>query len=210
MEIVLTLQEIQTHHANLLPELLTKLRSTNNRDSNTPVEQCQFYYSYGMSIKAQTLDDLFREISKQPRDEQPIVPRPKLNQLLRTVIGLSLCICAGRTRRYVTFAQMPALFIEKFTAHYAEELENQEREEQRIANLTEEERNREIQENLNSLMEDGDFIGLNITPDGASLIKPKAPEYNINDILDKIGRLGMNGLTEGEKKFLEQSSNQLP
>ena len=53
---------------------------------------------------------------------------------------------------------------------------------------------------------EGGFVGFNVGPNGVSQIKPQKIEYNLDDILDKIGRVGMDGLTAGEKEFLKNES----
>jgi hypothetical protein len=200
MEINLTQDEVRQFHPEMMQQLIAKLRGTNNRDTQTPLNQCQFYYSYGQSVHAQNLDELFRSDAAAPN----LTQNPKINQLLRTVIGLSLAICAGRTRRYVIFNHIPAQFIEKFSAKYAADILKFEEEERRWAQLTEEQRLKEVKDEVESAVDSKEsLLGLNI---GADLIKQaqsRPVELSINDVLDKLGRVGFDKLTDAEKKFLE-------
>jgi len=204
MEINLTHEEVNQLYPDLMRQLIAKLRATDNRDTQTPIERCQFYYSYGQSAQAMNLDALFQNAAN---DQAPnLTNNPKVNQLLRTVIGLSLAISAGRTRRYVMFNAVPQHFIDKFTAHYAEDIARFEKEEERLSKLSEEEIKKESKEEVDSAIKDHEkLLGLKLSDDLIKQINSKPIQLNLNDVLDKINRVGYDKLTDEEKKFLQSN-----
>lgn len=106
MELYLTLQEAKLHHKELVKILFEKLRASGTRDSEASGNACRIYYSYGMVAQVLGVGDTSDN---------------SIEKKLGSVIGLSLAISAGRTRRYVTFDEKPQLFIEKFSERYKNE-----------------------------------------------------------------------------------------
>jgi len=119
---------------------------------------------------------------------------------------VSLTISSGRTKRYIALSEKPRLFVDKFSEIYIESIKEIKKEEERLSKLTPDEKDREIQESINELSEMGGFLALNVGNNGVKQILPQEIDYDVDDILDKIGRVGVDGLTEGERKFLKQHS----
>ena len=206
MEIKLSYQEMKTNHPDLISVLVEKIRSSNSKDKNKSEKDYDFYYSYGVAIKGHSFGDMMIELREINKEKEPEKSFDKImEEKLNSVIGLSLTISAGRTKRYIALNDKPKLFVDKFSELYLKSAEEEKREDERIAKLTPEERNRETQEIINELSGMGGFIGLNVGNNGVTQIMPKEIDYNVDDILDKISRVGVVGLTDGEKKFLAEN-----
>jgi hypothetical protein len=202
----LSYSEVKSSHPELISILVGKIRSSNSKDKNKSEKDYEWSYSYGVAVKGMSFDEMISEmhIGKKKEVEPEKSFSEMINSKLNSVIGLSLTISAGRTKRYVALTDKPKLFVEKFSAVYQKGIEDMENEQARISKLTPDEREREVQEHINELSDMGGFVGMNISSDGITQITPKEIDYNVDDILDKISRVGVEGLTAGEKKFLEQ------
>jgi hypothetical protein len=211
MDIKISYQELKANHPDLIDTLVGKIRSANSKDKDRPESEFEWSYSYGMTVKGMNFGDMINKIrNKEDLFEAPKSNQEVFNEKLKSVFGLSLSISSGRTKRYIALGSdvnlYPKLFIDKFTETYMKGIDDIKKEEERLSKLTPEEKDRETQEHINELSNMGGFIGLNMGPGGIKPILPKEINYDLDDILDKIGRVGMDGLTTGEKKFLEQNS----
>jgi hypothetical protein len=207
MDIKLNLQELKENHSDLIDVLIQKIRSSNTRDKDVSDSDFEWSYSYGIKIQGGSFADMLSSIGKK---EEPKSLEENLNEKLSSVIGLSLSVTSGRTKRYIALGNdvkdYPKLFVNKFTQIYMKGVEDLNKENERLSKLTPEEKERETQEHIKELNDMGGFIALNVGPDGVQKIKSLEIEYDLDAILDKIGRVGVDGLTAGEKRFLEQSS----
>lgn len=206
MEIKITYEEVKAQHPDFMEQLVGKINTSNSKDKNKHPKDYEWSYTYGVAIKSFKLGDMLLE-TKQDEKSQNGVLAGKLN----SIIGLCLTISAGRTKRYIAIndkpEDFPKLFVDKFSDIHKKDIEAQSKEEDRLNKLTPEERDREIQENLNDLTDMGGFFGFKRGANGIEPIAIKQPiDYDLDDILDKIGRVGMDGLTTGEKRFLEENS----
>lgn len=199
MEIKLTYKEAKNNHPDLVNILVDKIHSSNSKDKYKSEQDFEWSYSYGMTIGKLNIGEVFN-LNEQDKNTNKII-----NSKLNSVMGLSLTISAGRTKRYVVLSDKPKLFIDKFSAIYLKDIAESQKEEERFSKLTPDERNRETQEQINQLSEMGGVVAIN-GDNGIQQVLPQQIDYNIDDILDKIGRVGLEGLTDGEKKFLEQNS----
>lgn len=205
MEIKLKYEEARAQHPDLVDVLVGKINASNSKDKNKPGKDYDWSYTYGVVVKGMSFGEMMSQVGrKNIEPEEQKTNNEIINNKLSSVMGLSLTISAGRTKRYVALSDQPKLFIDKFSAIYAKDIEEQQKETDRISKLTPEEKNRETQEHINELSGMGGFIGLNVGPNGVTQIMPTEIEYDTDEILDKIGRVGYEGLTAGEKKFLEQ------
>ena len=79
----------------------------------------------------------------------------------------------------------------------------------RFENLTPQEKNREEQEMVNELFGTEGVFGLQVGGQMAKQIVPQPVNYDMNEILDKISRVGLEGLTDVEKKFIDEHSKNM-
>jgi hypothetical protein len=209
MDIKINYEELRVNHPELIRTLVEKIRSANSKDKDRPESEFEWSYSYGVTVRGMSFGDMINQIRN--RNEEPENEKSNqeiINEKLGSVFGLSLSVSSGRIKRYIALddKNKPKLFIQKFSEIYMKGVEDMQKENDRISKLTPEERERETQEHINELSGMGGFVGLNIGPGGIKPILPKEIDYDLDDILDKIGRVGMDGLTAGEKKFLEDNS----
>ena len=83
-------------------------------------------------------------------------------------------------------------------------------EQKRFDNLTPQEKEREEQTMGNELFGMEGLFGLRA--DNNSEMRQNVPQpvdYDLNEILDKISKAGLDGLTEGEKKFMDEHSKKM-
>jgi len=207
MEIKITLEEVKANHPELVNLMIEKIRNAKSKDKENGIENFEWFYSYGVSVRGGSFGDMMRE-HFNPKEEKEKSTQEILAEQLESVIGLSLVVSVGRLKRYHIFPDKPRLFIQKYSELSMKGLEEKNKEQDRLSKLTPEERDRETKENINQLFEmgEGSFVGFNVGPEGIKSIKPEKIEYNLDDILDKIGRVGMDGLTAGEKEFLKNES----
>ena len=207
MDIKINFQELKENHSDLIDLLVEKIRSSNSREKDKTPSEFEWYYSYGVKIQGLSLGEMMNEIGKPKKQKSN---EEILDEKLNSVFGLSLTVAAGRTKRYISLGNdsksYPKLFVDKFTEIYMKSVDDFNKEQDRLSKLTPEEKEREIQEHINELTDMGGFVGFNLGPNGVNKINPKEIEYDMDEVLDKIGRVGMDGLTAGEKKFLEQNS----
>src|SRR3972149_3504357 len=187
MEIKLSYEEVKTNHSDLIGVLVGKMQTSKLKDKSKSEREYDFYYSYGVAVRGMNFGEM-------------------VNEKLNSVIGLSLTISSGRTKRYIALSEKPRLFVDKFSEIYIESIKEIKKEEERLSKLTPDEKDREIQESINELSEMGGFLALNVGNNGVKQILPQEIDYDVDDILDKIGRVGVDGLTDGERKFLKQHS----
>lgn len=209
MFIKLSLEEAEKQHPILVKELTEELKSSSKKG------KFEFCYSYGITIggslhlsKSEDIKEikLFEETEgidfNKPVDKQ--VMKTTVKARLETIIGLSLMISSGRTKRYKTLSNKPVLFIQKITEQVIDDLEKAKKEMLRISKLSDEEKAQEAQELLNSLCGGKGFYQIK---DGEIIeTVPQKIKYNVDDILDKISRVGIEGITKLEKKFLEEQA----
>lgn len=208
MEIKLSYEEMKTNHSDLIGVLVGKMQSSKLKDKNKSEREYDFYYSYGVASRGMDFNEMISQIhNREVKTEQEKSSSEIINEKLNSVIGLSLTISSGRTKRYIALSEKPRLFVDKFSEIYIESINEIKKEEERISKLTQDEKDREIQESINELSEMGGFLALNVGNNGVKQILPQEIDYNVDDILDKIGRVGVDGLTDGERKFLKQHSN---
>ncbi len=208
MEIKITYQELKDNHPDLVDTLVTKIRSTNSKEKDKPEKDYEWFYSYGVVVRGMSFGDMLNQLPEK-KEENGI--DESMAKKLKAVMGLSVVVAAGRTKRYVALNyddidKMPKLFIEKFSEMHKKNIEEDKKEQERFNKLTPEEQNRETQETINELNGMGGFIGLNVNAGEISRIESKEIDYDVDAILDKISRVGFDGLTAGEKKFLEENS----
>ena len=206
MDIKLTYEEVKSNHSDLIEVLVGKIRSSKEKSKNKSEKDYEWSYSYGVAVRGMSFGEMINDLQKGKKEEQEKSANETINEKLNAVIGLSLTISAGRTKRYIALNDRPKLFVSKFSDIYMKGIEDMEKEKERISKLTPEEKDREMQENINELSGMGGFIGMNVGTNGITPILPKEIDYNVDDILDKISRVGVEGLTVGEKKFLEKNS----
>lgn len=208
MEMKLSYEEMKANHPDLISVLIGKIRLSNSKDKNKKEQDYDWSYSYGVAANGISFGEIINQIQNKNIDtEEEKSSQEIINTKLKSVIGLSLTIAVGRTKRYIALSDKPKLFINKFLHAYLKSVKDLKAEEDRISKLTPEEKNRETQEHINELSNMGGFIALNVSRDGVTQVLPQEIEYNVDDVLDKISRVGVDGLTEGEKKFLKQNSN---
>ena len=208
MEIKITYQELKDNHPDLVDTLVTKIRSTNSKEKDKPEKDYEWFYSYGVVVRGMSFGDMLNQLPEK-KEENGI--DESMAKKLKAVMGLSVVVAAGRTKRYVALNyddidKMPKLFIEKLSEMHKKNIEEDKKEQERFNKLTPEEQNRETQETINELNGMGGFIGLNVNAGEISRIESKEIDYDVDAILDKISRVGFDGLTAGEKKFLEENS----
>jgi hypothetical protein len=201
MEIDLTFEEIKINHSELVDTLMEKLNSSTSTQKGKQPREYKWYYSYGVTAKGMSFDEMIHDRKLVNKNSQEL-----LNEQLKSLIGLSLVISDGRVQRYYALKTPPALFVKKFSDLSAKGLEERKKEEERISKLSPEEKEKEIQENIYELNKDDGFVGFNVKPAENKKTEPQEIDYTVDDILDKISKVGMNGLTEGEKKFLQENS----
>jgi len=208
MEIKITFEEVRANHPELVDLMIDKVKNAKSKDKEKGIENFEWFYSYGVSVRGMSFDEMVGDVFGPKKEEKQKSTQEILAEQLESVIGLSLVVSVGRLKRYHIFPDKPRLFIQKYSELSVKGLEEKNKEQDRLSKLTPEERARETQENLNELFETGEggFVGFNVGPNGVSQIKPQKIEYNLDDILDKIGRVGMDGLTAGEKEFLKNES----
>lgn len=209
MEIKISFEEVKANHPELVDVMIEKIKNAKSKDKEKGIENFEWFYSYGVSVRGGSFGDMMKDIlNRKHKEEKQKSTQEILAEQLEAVIGLSLVVSVGRLKRYHIFPDKPKLFIQKYSELSMKGLEDKAKEQDRLSKLTPEERARETQENLNELFEmgEGSFVGFNVGPNGATPIKPQKIEYNLDDILDKIGRVGMDGLTAGEKEFLKNES----
>lgn len=208
MDIKITYEEAMKHHRDLVDILIGKIQASKAKDKTVPAKDWEWYYSYGVTVKGMSfgemMNDVFNRQNKEQEEEKST--QEVINEQLKSVIGLSLTASVGRTRRYYVLPDKPKLFIEKFSEMSLKGMDDRKKEEDRLSKLTPEEKERETQEHINELTKMGGFAGFNVGPNGVKKIEPKKIEYNLDDVLDKISRVGMEGLTDGEKEFLKNES----
>ena len=205
MEIKLSYEEMKANHPDLVSVLVGKIRSSNSKDKNKADKDYEFYYSYGVAVHGMSFGDMINQIHNQNHEvKEDKSFQEIISTKLNSVIGLSLTISAGRTKRYIALSDKPRLFVDKFSKIYLKSIEDLKKEEDRISKLTPEEQDRETQEHINELSKMGGFIGLNVSEDGVKPILPQQIDYNVDDILDKISRVGVNGLTKEKENFLNK------
>jgi predicted transcriptional regulator len=171
MEIKLSYKEIKTQHPDIVDILVGKIRASNSREKDKS-EKDYGVTSKGMSFDYKEKDKSFSEI---------------INNKLNSVIGLSLTISAGKTKRYVALSDKPKLFVEKFSQIHKKDIEQSKEEQERFSKLIVDEK-----------------VDLKVKNDSVKQMLPEEIEYNTDDILDKIGKVGLQGLTDGERNFLGQ------
>lgn len=208
MEIKITYQELKANHPDLVETLVNKIRSTNSKEKDKPEKDYEWFYSYGVVVRGMSFGEMLNQLPEK-KEENGI--DESIAKKLKSVMGLSVVVAAGRTKRYVALNyddidKMPKLFIDKFSEMHKKNIEEDKKEQERFNKLTPEEQNRETQETINELNSMGGFIGLNVNAGEISRIESKEIEYDVDDILDKISRVTYDGLTAGEKKFLEENS----
>jgi len=208
MEIKISFEEVKENHPELVDLMFEKIRNAKSKDKDRDPSEYEWFYSYGVSVRgAGSLGDMLRDHFNK-EDEEEKSEQEIMAEQLKSVIGLSLVVSVGRLKRYHIFSDKPKLFIQKYYELSKKGLAEKNKEKDRLSKLSPEERDRETQENINQLFEmgDGSFMGFNVGPNGVDKIKPKKIEYDLDEILDKIGKVGMDGLTEGEKEFLKNES----
>nr|QBM02801.1 hypothetical protein [uncultured archaeon] len=207
MEIKLSYEEVKTNHSDLIGVLVGKMQTSKLKDKSKSEREYDFYYSYGVAVRGMNFGEMVNQIHNRDfKTEQEKSSSEIINEKLNSVIGLSLTISSGRTKRYIALSEKPRLFVDKFSEIYIESIKEIKKEEERLSKLTPDEKDREIQESINELSEMGGFLALNVGNNGVKQILPQEIDYDVDDILDKIGRVGVDGLTEGERKFLKQHS----
>lgn len=209
MDIKINFEELKNNHPDLIKVLVEKMRSTNSKGKDKPEQEFEFYYSFGVAVKGISFDEMIGQLKGKHTDIETEKGKSTfeiINEKLKSIIGLSLVISDGRTKRYVALSDKPKLFIEKFEEIHMKEIKDSQKEQERLSNLTQEEKDREIQEHINDLTDMGGFVGFNVGEKGITRITTEEIDYDVDDILDKIGRVGYDGLTSGEKKFLEENS----
>lgn len=175
MEIKITYEEATSFHPDLVEVLIGKIQASKVRDKNKPAKDWEWYYSYGVTVRGMSFDE------DSDKSSQNIV-----SEQLNSIIGLSLAVAIGRTRRYYVLPEKPKLFVQKFSENVLKELGDK--------NI--------INSSQNKIKE---VAGVEINPNN---IKPKEEEmdYDMDDILEKISEVGMDGLTASEKEFLKKQS----
>lgn len=207
MEIKITYEEALTNHRDVVNILIGKIQASKAKNKTSPAKDWEWYYSYGVTVKGQSFGEMIHDVLNRQNDkEEEKSTQEIINEQLKSVIGLSLAVSMGRIRRYYVLPDKPQLFIEKFSEISLKGMEERKKEEDRLSKLTPEEKEREAQEHINELTKMGGFAGFNIGPNGVKKIEPKKIEYDMDDILDKISRVGMDGLTDGEREFLKNAS----
>lgn len=209
MEIKISFEEVKSNHPELVDLMIEKIRNAKSKDKEKGIENCEWFYSYGIAVRGMSFNDMLGDIIKPGREEKKSKSTQEIvSERLKSVLGLSLVISIGRLRRYHIFPDndKPKLFVDKFFEVSQVGIDSIKEEENRLSKLTKEEKDREIQEHINELSDMGGFAGFNIGPNGIKKIEPQPIEYNMDDVLDKIGRVGMDGLTKGEKEFLKNES----
>jgi len=170
MEIKITYEEAQMHHPELVDILIGKMQASRVRDKNKPAKDWEWYYSYGMTVRKETYGE--------EKTTQSII-----NEQLSSVLGLSLAVAIGRTRRYFVFPEKPKFFVQKFSDMVLKSIG-----ENGIAGTQDE--TSEIIKTKTIKVEQKEEI-----------------EYDLDLILEKISKDGgVDNLTSGEKAFLESHS----
>src|ERR1035437_154029 len=194
MQIPLTLENVLKHHEAEAYFVYNKLRTT--KDIND--KSFQWSYDYGIVLKKDLLNFILEKFDKSKIKEM-------IKEQLNGVISLSLTVSCGRVKssRPLFRNKFPTLFIQKFTAIAIKNIQEQIKEDDRLNKLTDEEKEAESQEALNELLSMGHFMGMdedgNIVP-----FEKKNIIYDMDTILDKISKFGIEGLTTGERKFLKE------
>lgn len=208
MEIRISFEEVKANHPELVELMIEKVRNAKSKDKEKSLTEYEWAYSYGVSVRGMSFDQMLGEAFGPKKERKSKSTQEILAEQLESVIGLSLVVSVGKLKRYHIFPDKPRLFVQKYSEFAIKGLEERNKEQDRLSKLTPEEKEREIQENINELTEmgEGSFMGFNVGPNGVNQIKPQKIEYTLDDILDKIGRVGMDGLTAGEKEFLNNES----
>jgi hypothetical protein len=208
MEIIISYSEALKQH----PDIVKKWTD----DAKSPkylLDPEKLKWSYYFGVAVQGVDgiqfahkirtgELFEENKKI--DEK--TPEQIANETISNVVGLSFKVTGSGFKREKSIKEPTDVFIEKYKAIINEYENEKMKERQRIDNLTPEEREREEQELLNELFGMDGFFGIQLGQQSAQRMTPKPIQYDINDILDKISRVGVVGLTKGEQKFLDDQS----
>lgn len=195
MEIRISFEEVKVYHKELIDTLVEKIKASKSKEKHKRPEDYEWYYSFGLSAQGlqphEMLDEVFDSEKKSSHE--------KIQKQLNAVIGLSLAVSVGNTRRYFTLADKPRLFVDKFSDVIAKQFKEDEQERNRISKLSPEEREKETQQMIENLeVTDSGFEAFNKEEE-----EEEEFEYDLDAVLEKIGKVGMEGLTAGEKKFLD-------
>jgi hypothetical protein len=177
-------------------------------------ENAKWSYSFAQRVEG-IRGDVFAkkmitgELLDESRKEREKTVEQRVEEQLKSVIGLSISVSHAGFKREKSLNEIPKLFSDKFYENMMEVERQRASEEERVSKLTPEERDREAQEIINELSDMGGFFGFNVGPSGVSRIQPKKVSYDVDQVLDRVSRVGMNGLTDGEKAFLKEHSKRM-
>jgi len=211
MEIEIKLDNMKKYHKKEMSDVLKSFEKKSKKKLTASEKgSVKFFYSYGISIRPINSGSIF-EIIKDMKEEFRKIEKEKsitekVNETLDSIVGLSILAKFGRRKEFIQLTEKPKKFIKEITDKIKLSEENTLQEKKRLSNLTPEEREIEQQELINELYKQPGFIGIGITQDGPIRLEPKKINYYLDDILDKISRLGIENLTKGEKDFLKKQS----
>lgn len=176
-------------------------------------EKAKWAYSFAQKIEGMRGDVFVKklfagELHKEHEAESKKTVEQLVEEQIKSVVGLSLTVNHAGFNREKSLSDLPKFFSEKFGALIRETEEKKLTEQKRLNKLSPEERDREANELINELHGMGGFVGFNVGPSGVSRIQPKKVTYSIDQILDKISKVGVKGLTDGEQKFLREHSKE--
>lgn len=211
MEIEIKYSEAFEQHPEMVDKWVKEALKSNTKFNP---EKAKWSYSFGQSVEGMRGDMFAKklatgELFREKEVEMKKTPEQVVKDNIESVVGLSFSVSHAGFKREKSITETPKLFLDKFGAIIMESENKKIAEQERISKLTPEERQREEDELVSQLHEMGGFAGFNIGQSGISRIQPKKVTYNIDQILDKVSRVGVNGLTEGERKFLDDHSNKM-
>lgn len=211
MEIIINHIEANKQHPSIVKSWIQDAKNSNILFDITRVK---WSYTFCVKVAGMSGSEFVNKLGSGELISENITrakmsPEEVADEIIRNVVGLSINVFGTGFSREQSLKSLPKLFVEKYrTLIIATENELLE-EQKRFENLTPQEKSREEQEMVNELFGTEGVFGLQVGGRMTKQIVPQPIDYDMNEILDKISKVGLEGLTDGEKKFMDEHSKNM-
>jgi len=160
MRLETTYELAKERHPEQVEEIIATLRRSKSKQKNANPEDLNWYYDYCKAVKAHSFMEVI-ENARTRAQEPPSNPCVEA-RVASMVEGLHFRLSASR-KHWIGTAQLNEGFVPpELIAQFVERAEEERAEQERIDNLTPEERDAEVQELLGELRQDPGFMEFEI------------------------------------------------
>lgn len=155
METEISYSKMKKLFPNEVAEVMSKLRKSSSKEKKAKESSLTWSFDWRQQIKGMSFDEMLKSIG-QPK------PKKTVEQKLKELRKSLLISVKGQKNRWIGFSKQINVIPDEVLEFYKSSYQEQEDEEKRIENLTEEQREKELEEDLKELRKYPGFVEITI------------------------------------------------